>query len=271
MAVDAKLQRGLQVAVDRWAAELRAKRQAATDREVLRSTAQQYREEMGNGINRCQEDLDRYDNDTVFAIQTYVTPDNPGQGELFLSWALRDRPKRNMTITEPYDHFEVKTENSPRGRWIPQNCHFSSATRTWTGEYEAEPGKSPNLVARSQTTNAVKYRDQIDRLRGEKRRLAASLAEREAEWADRFTESGGSEDEPKSETDKQLETAKDLAEQLRQEKPSIDKAFDAAARKRYGKSPRNVTMEDLFEFVASAGLDFDLVKPLKRQLADVDL
>ncbi|KAK1750069.1 hypothetical protein QBC47DRAFT_332421 [Echria macrotheca] len=282
LAIDARLQRGLQIAIDRWSTELRNLRRAATDRQALRSSLQQTKEELTNSIARLEEDLDRLDNDTVYAIQTYSTDDDPSAVSLFFKGTIfRQRIRGTLPITEPeYERFTVETEDNARGRWIQQNCGFDSGTKTWRGQYEGQPGKAPNLLARSQTTNRVKYRDLIAEKRRLKRQDEARLADNQSEMADRFAAlslGNGAGEDGDGETDKKLEelvtrveTARNLVEILRQPDPPIDKAFNDAARSRYIKRPSEITDAHLLDFVKAAELPFDLVRPLKKELADVD-
>ncbi|OIW28704.1 hypothetical protein CONLIGDRAFT_390352 [Coniochaeta ligniaria NRRL 30616] len=280
LAIDAKLQRRLQVAIDGWSSNLRELKKAATDRQALRSSLQQTMAELTNSIARCQEDLDRWDNDTVFPIQTYTTDDDPSAMALFFKGTIfRRRVKGTMSITESaYERFTVEPTSSARGRWLTQNCGYDAATKTWRGEYEGEPGKSPNLLARSQTTNRIKYRDVIADKRRSKRNYETKMADHEAEWSERFAGlslEAAAEKTGDNETDRKLdqlvlyvETAKNLVEILRQPDPPIDKAFNASAQSRYTKRPGEVTDKDLIDFVIAAELSFDLVKPLKKELTD---
>ncbi|KAK0636073.1 hypothetical protein B0T17DRAFT_612857 [Bombardia bombarda] len=278
LTIDAKLQRGLQMAIDSWTVDLRMKREAATDREALKSKLLQQKEEGNNAMSRLQEELDRIDTTTVFSIRTYVTEDDPSVWRVLKDWTFRKRIRATFPITESeYDEFEVVTENSPRGKWIPQDCHYDSKTRTWTGTYESEPGKSPNLIAKAQTTNQVKHRQRIEELRREKRRLKASLVENQMESEQRYGAERMSE-QPESERDEQLnqlvrqvETASHLIEVLRQKSPPIDKAFNEAARVRYTKRPGEISVQDLIDFAAAAELEFDIVRPLRRELVGADL
>ncbi|KAK0741549.1 hypothetical protein B0T18DRAFT_420344 [Schizothecium vesticola] len=282
VAIDTKLQRGLQVAIDRWSADLRDVRRAATDRQALRSSLQQMTTELTNSIDRLQSDLDRFDNDTAFLISTYTTNDDPSAVSLFFKGTVfRQRIQGSMTVTEPgYERFTVDTENCGRGRWLTQSCGFDAGGKTWRGQYEGEPGKAPNLLARSQTTNRVKYRDIIADKRREKRHDETKLADKQAELGERFTQLGldPSAESNDNDTDKKLdklvlyvETARNLVEVLRQPDPPIDKAFNAAARSRYVKRPGAITKQDLVDFIAAADLEFDLVGPLKKELADAEL
>jgi GTPase SAR1 family protein len=269
LAVDKQLQLYLQRALGMWNEQLKGLRREATDRDALRSTLLQRQEGLENTIQRVESDLERYDNDTEYSIRTYATQDDPGVLELFCKWAVRSRIRNTMTIQEPeYAEFNVDATNSTRAKWASKR--YEPDTRTWTGVYEGAPGKVPNMVARSFTTNRVKYLDRISQLRAELGRAKGDLAEAQAMWDERMLRSAEAGSEPSTGNEAmdalvmQVEAASDLAQILGQATPPVDKAFGAASRIRYRKQPRDIGYEDLFALVREARPD--LLNPLHAAL-----
>jgi GTPase SAR1 family protein len=264
-AIDKRIQSYLQTASEAWTVELKSARRNASDRDAFRSTLKQRKEELENRIARLQADLDLIDNDTEFAIQTHTTQDDPGVIELFGRWIVRSRVRNTMHIKEDsYPEFDVRADDSTRASWVSKS--FNPTTRTWSGEYEGDPGRAPNLVARSFTTNRVKHRQRIVELRVLLRRERASLAENQSQWDQRM-ESADSDSSENSMMDKlvmQIEAANDLSGILEQPRPPVDKAYGEASRKRYKKSPRDIGHQDLYDLVGEAKPE--LLKPLQRVL-----
>ncbi|KAF5242173.1 hypothetical protein FANTH_8805 [Fusarium anthophilum] len=262
-AIDKRIQLYLQDASDAWTAQLKSARRSVSDRDVYRSTLIQRREELENHIARLQGDMELYDNDTEFAIRTYTTQDDPGVLELFGRWVIRSRVRNTMHIKEDeYPEFEVRADSSTRATWVSRT--YNPGTRTWIGEYEGEPGKVPNLVARSSTTNRIKYRQRIMELGTQLRREQASLTENQSQWDQRFGNADSTSSE-NSELDKlvnQIEAANDLSAMLEQSTPPLDKAYTEASRKRYSKAPRDIGHQDLYDLVSET--KSDLLKPLQR-------
>ncbi|KAK3329985.1 hypothetical protein B0H66DRAFT_42662 [Apodospora peruviana] len=278
--VDAKLQRGLEVAISRWEETLNESRDNASEREAFRSEVQQHKESLANAIARCKTDLDCWDNDTRFTINSYMTADNPSAAGLFFKGTIfRQSIAGTLPITEAdYEEFWVATEDGPTGSWGSYN--FTANPRKWVGTYTGKPGKAPNLLAKSWTTNRVKYKDQITRVRRELRGFEATLDQKEVTWKLRFDKlATGQTGAPKTETDRKLEelvsrieTSKHLVEILSQKSPPMDTGFNVAARKRYAKLPTQIRVEDLYDFVRAASLEIDLLKPLRQVgLEDYDL
>jgi GTPase SAR1 family protein len=269
--IDKRLQRYLQTAIDRWTLELRETQKSASMDQAFRSTLLQRKEELTNSIARREMDLERWDNETQYALQTYTTADDPSVAELFFNSIFRRRIKNSLKISQPnYDYFDVTAEDSTRATWVSKR--LDPGSRTWTGEYEGVPGKAPNLVARAYTTNRVVYRQDIARLKSEMRVDRSNLADNQAQWDERFN---SDESQPKSSVDvkletlgKQIEAAKNLVKVLEHPNPPMDVAFNEASRTRYKKAVPDVNMQDLLDFVRAARLDVDLVKPLRRELDD---
>ncbi|KAF5021792.1 hypothetical protein F66182_6167 [Fusarium sp. NRRL 66182] len=276
--IDAKLQRGLEVAISSWSetlAEIRAS-DATNAVELLRSEIQQNKEFLSNAIARCSADLSRWDNDTRWELTPHMTSHSPSGAKLFFKGSIfRQKITGTINVTEDeHDEFWVTTHDGPTGSWL--DYHWETSPRKWIGNYEGKPGKSPSLLAKSWTTNRVKYKNDIAKARRELRAFEATLAEKEKTWEQKFSKIPATS---KTDTDRKLEelvswieTSKHLAEILSQKSPPIDTGFNAAARRRYGKLPSQIGTEDLYEFVRAAALDFELVKPLKRVgLEDYDL
>jgi hypothetical protein len=264
-AIDRRLQLYLQTASEAWTTELKTMRRNASERDAFRSTLKQRKEELENHIARLEADLELIDNDTEFSIKTYTTQDDPGVIELFGRWVVRSRVRNTMHIKEDsYPEFDVRADNTSRAMWVSKS--FNPTTGTWSGEYEAAPGRAPNLVARSFTTNRVKYRQRIAELRAQLRRERASLTENQSQWDQRMA---SVDDEPSenSQMDKlvmQIEAANDLFGILEQATPPVDKAYGEASRTRYGRSPRDIGHKDLYDLVSEAKPE--LIKPLQRVL-----
>ncbi|KAF5684302.1 hypothetical protein FCIRC_4005 [Fusarium circinatum] len=262
-AIDKRIQLYLQNASDSWTAELKSARRNVSDRDAYASTLGQRKKELEHHIARLQGDMELYDNDTEFAIRTYATQDDPGVLESFGRWVIRSRIRNTMHIKEDeYPEFDVRADNSSRAIWVSRT--YNPSTHTWIGEYEGEPGKAPNLVARSYTTNRIKYRQRIMELRTQLRREQASLAENQSQWDQRFVGADSTSSEI-SELDrlvKQIEAANDLSAMLEQSTPPVDKAYTEASRKRYGKAPRDIGHQELYNLVSEAKPD--LLKPLQR-------
>jgi hypothetical protein len=176
---------------------------------------------------------------------------------LFGRWIIRKKVKGTYHIKEnEYEEYDVEPQNGVNDRWTSYSFDYDS--NSWTGDYEAKPGKVPSLVARSYTTNRVKYRDRISELKADLRRTRDSLAEINVN-IETYCSSDTKGKNPKLDRlVEQITEAKDLYELLGKRNPSLDKGFDEAARVRYRKDVTKISPRDLFDMVRG-------VKPMLEQ------
>ena len=253
-AVDKRLQSYLSFAVGQWDAEKREVLKNVSKAEALQSHFEQQHQELSDDVTRIKSDLERYDNDSEYTIQTHTTTDNETAPMLVLKWAFRIK-KNSYYIKEPdYEEYKVQPQNGINSKWISHS--FDHTSNSWTGNYEAKPGKIPYLTARSYTTNRVYHRDAISSLQSQLRRARASLAENESNSA---IYGQDADQNPRLETLVAWITAsKDLIELLGAESPSLDTSFDEAARCRYQKPLNRKWHDDLL----------DMAKVVKPELED---
>jgi GTPase SAR1 family protein len=264
-AIDRVMQSLLNFAVNQWEADKRDLLQHVSNEEALHSHFEQQHREITDDISRFESDLDRYDNDSEFTIQKYMTSDDASAPELGLRWILRAKMKNSFYIQEPdYPEYQVDAQNGVNDRWTSHSFDYSS--NSWTGYYEANPGKLPRLTARSYTTNRVFHRDTISKLRSDVRRARVRLAQNDAMLARHAPADSGNQNPKLEAFVSWITTAKDLVEVLGQKEPPLDLSFDEAARSRYAKQPRNVDQGDVFYMVKL--VKPELVKPLRAVLMD---
>ena len=248
-AADKRLQSFLNFAIGVWDTEKRELLKDVSKGEALRSHFEQQHQELSDDISRITSDLERYDNDSEYTIQTHTTTDDETAPMLLLKWAFRVKKKNSYHIKEPdYDDYNVEPQNGMNSKWTSHS--FDHVTNSWTGDYEAKPGKIPYLTARSYTTNRVYHRDAISSLRSQLRRARASLAENESN-ATIYAQEGDLN--PRLETlVAWITSSKDLVELLGADSPPIDTSFDEAARRRYQKPPNTISHDDLLDMVKVA-------------------
>ena len=261
-AIDRVMQSLLNFAINQWEADKRDLLQHVSKEEALRSHFEQQHRELSDDISRFETDLARYDNDSEYTIQTYTTSDDASAPELFARWALRLKLKNAFYIDEPdYPEYQVDAQDGVNDRWTSRSFDYGS--NSWTGYYEARPGKLPRLTARSYTTNRVIHRDAIARLRGDVRRARVRLAENDAMLALHAPPDGSQN--PKLEALVGcIAAAKDLVEVLGQKEPPLDLSFDEAARSRYAKQPSIVGQADVLYMVRLAKPELE--RPLRAVL-----
>lgn len=267
-AVDKRLQSYLLHAINQWDIEKSDELRKSSKEVATRSYLEQLNKELLDDIGRIKSELERYDNDSEYTINTHVTSDDASAPELFLRWAFRIPMSHEYSIQEPnFEEFDVAPQNAVGHRWISHT--FDHSTNTWKGKYEADPGKVPRLTARSFTTSRVYHRDLISSLKSQLRRAKASFAEneshREIHAADHEV---GDQNIKLEKLVEWITAAKDLSEVLQAERPPLDKSFDEAARMRYKKSPNKIEPEDLFDTVT--GMKPVILRPLRDVLSDVD-
>ncbi|TGJ83242.1 hypothetical protein E0Z10_g5512 [Xylaria hypoxylon] len=265
-SIDNRLQILLIRAIDKWKGDLHVARENASEHEAFKATLLQRKEELENNLARLQEDLDRLDNDTEYTIETWTSKDDASAWELLGRSIIRRRIKKKVVIRQPeYPNFKVSAEDSISGSWISKGLVEAGAA--WAGEYEGKVGRIPHLVVRCYTTNREKYRARITEFRTQLRRDKARLAENQDTWNSKMN---GQVAEPdhNSKLDNLvvwIEAGNNMVALLEQETPPVDKAFDGAARARYSKSPRDIRVRHLFDFVK--GAKPDLLVPLREALA----
>ena len=254
-AADKRLQSYLSFAIGIWDGEKRELLKNVSKGEALRSHFEQQHQELSDDISRIQSDLERYDNDSEYTIQTHTTTDDETAPMLVLKWAFRIKKKNSYHVKEPdYGEYSVEPQDGVNCKWTSHS--FDHISNSWTGSYEAKPGRIPYLTARSYTTNRVYHRDAISSLRSQLRRARASLAENESN-STIYAQDG--DQDPRLETlVAWITSSKDLVELLGAESPPLDTSFDEAARHRYQKPPNGICHDDLL----------DMVKVAKPELED---
>lgn len=266
-AVDKRLQSYLLHAISQWNIEKDDEFRKSTKEEATRSYLEQLNKEHLDDIARIKSDLERYDNDSEYTINTHVTSDDASAPELFFRWAFRLPMSNEYSIQEPdFEEFYVAPQNGVGHRWISHT--FDHPTKTWNGKYEADPGKVPRLIARSFTTNRVYHQDKISSLKSQLRPAKVSLVKNEANRKIHAADEVGGQNIKLERLVEWITAAKDLSEVLQAERPPLDKSFDEAARKRYKKSPDKIEPEDLFDTVK--GMKPVKLRPLRDMLSDID-
>lgn len=264
-AVDKQLQSYLLQAIDQWNTDKTEELRKSSKDEAMLCYLDQQAKECTDNIARIGSDLERYDNDSEYTINTHVTSDDASAPALFFRWAFRIPMSNEYSIQEPnFEGFDVEPQAGVGHRWISHT--FDHSKNTWKGKYEADPGKVPRLTARSFTTSRVYYQDEISSLKAQLRRANASLAENESNREIHAEDYVGGQNPKLEKLVEWITAAKDLHEVLQVERPPLDTSFDEAARKRYRKSPNKITPEDLFDTVK--GMKPAILKPLRDVLGD---
>lgn len=264
-AVDKQLQFYLLQAIGQWDIDKRDELRKSSKEEAMRSYLEQLNQEHSDDIARIQSDLERYDNDSEYTINTHVTSDDASAPALFFRWAFRIPMSNEYSIQEPdFEKFDVEPQDGVGHRWISYT--FDHSENTWKGKYEADPGKVPRLTARSFTTSRVYYRNEISSLKSQLRRAKEYLADNKSNRENHAADYIGDQNPKLEKLVEWITAAKDLNEVLRAERPPLDTSFDEAARKRYRKSPNKIKPEDLFDTVK--GMKPAILKPLRDVLGD---
>lgn len=262
-AIDKRLQSFLNFAIGRWDSERHELIKTVSKEEAMRSHFTKEQQEISDHIVRIESDLERYDNDSEYTIQTHTTTDDETAPKLFLKWAFRIKTKNSYYIKEPdYDSYNVTPQDGLASKWTSHT--FDHADNSWTGNYEAKPGKVPYLTARSHTTNRLYHQDTIASLRTQLRRARESLAENKTNFAAFGLDRSGEQDPQLESLVSWITASKDLRELLGAESPPLDTSFDEAARSRYQKAPQAVDHGDLLDMVKVAKPA--LAQPLKEML-----
>lgn len=262
-AIDKRLQSFLNFAIGQWDSERHELIKTVSMVEGLRSHFSEVDQEISNNIVRIESDLERYDNDSEYTIQTHTTTDDETAPKLFINWALRIKKKNSYFIKEPdYESYEVTPQNGVASTWTSHT--FDHAENSWTGTYEAKPGKIPYLTARSHTTNRVYHQKTISLLQTQLRNARLSLAANKTKSEAFGVDSSGDQNPRLESLVSWITASKDVGELLGTESPPLDTSFDEAARRRYQKAPQAVGHGDLLDMVTIAKPA--LVKPLKEML-----
>ncbi|KAL8389057.1 hypothetical protein RB595_008822 [Gaeumannomyces hyphopodioides] len=279
-AVDARLQRFLAAAIERWSGEQKEALERVSATEVSENETLQLHENLDYSIKRCSEELKLLDNNTHFDLRPYMTHDDPNGWFLFFGGTiLRMTTKNSMEITEPGfgpDEFFVDAVDGPTGKWGAHE--WKDHPRTWVGKYEGSPGRAPRLLAKSYTFNRIKYKEKIADLKkqmwGNEARLEESKAiwnarrKQQTEVGDTMTTGSQTETEKLKALRSWIEAARNLQQVLDQKCPPIEKGFNEAARKRYQKTSDKIGIPDLYDCVGAANLNIDLLTPLKALSLD---
>jgi len=263
IAIDKTLQSYLGFAINQWELEKREVLKTVSKDEQLRSFFEQTHQELSDDITRLEEELERYDNDSEYTINKYTTSDDASAPALFAKWAFRIKIRNAYYIKEPdYKEYQVEPSDGVNDKWTSHT--FDHGDNSWTGHYQAKPGKLPRLTARSFTTNRVYHRDTISSLRSQLRRAKASLAENEQKTLELVENKAGPGNMKLDNLVDWITASKNLQEILGAESPPLDKSFDEASRARYSKSPSKISPMDLLNMITVTNPE--LVEPMKYVL-----
>lgn len=264
-AVDKRLQSYLLQAIDQWKTDKTEELRKSSKDEATLCYLKQLNKEYIDDIARIRSDLERYDNDSEYTINTHVTSDDASAPALFLRWAFRVPMRNEYSIQEPdFEEFHVEPQNGVGQRWSSHTFDYSN--NTWKGKYEADPGIVPRLTARSFTSSRLYHHDKISSLKSQLSRAKVRLAENESAREINAVDDIGGQNLKLEELVEWITAAKDLSEVLQAERPPLDTSFDEVARKRYKKSPNKIEPEDLFDTVK--GMKPVILRPLKDVLSD---
>jgi GTPase SAR1 family protein len=263
LAADKELQSLLNFSIGQWESEKRDVLKTVSKNEGMRSYFEQQHQELSDDLTRLEKDLEIYDNNSEFTIQKYTTQDDETAPALFAKWAFRVKIKNSFYVKEPkYGEFQVDAKDGVHDRWV--STSYDRSENSWTGQYQAKPGKIPRLTVRTFTTNRVFHQDTISSLRTQLRRTRASLAENEAKSEDLVEKKEGEKSQRLDTLVECITASKDMIEILGAESPPLDASFDEASRIRYSKSPGTVNATDLLNLVKI--VKPNLENPLKEIL-----
>jgi hypothetical protein len=258
-AVDSHLQELLREAVSKWEGEKHNILKTLNPADEHSSNVRQSHDERANHKAQIEKDLRTYENDEKFTLQRYNTADTADEVSfvgLLINQVL-GKPIQALFVIRAEifnDNFQVDIDTrDPRnvGTWIRNECKFEVVEtkpkykRSWTGKYEAEPGKRPQLHAISYVPNRVYHKEKIQNSKEE-------IAKIDMEMAKEAPTTGANLNPKVEELMQWITSAKDLIEVLGQETPPLDTGFDKAARRRYRKEPSKADVDDLLDVVRVA-------------------
>lgn len=167
--------------------KIRAKQKGLSEdnkgRAEERLAAQDTIDSLKNKLVILDAELARINDDSKFIIKRYPTG-GFSYWNVFasnFSSALTGSEK----IREP-DHpgFQVQADDSPSGKWTSKG--WTQQDVEWRGEYQAEKGKRPRLVAKSYLTNKIIHKDRIRELEAQSRHHHHDLRCAEQDWKAEF-------------------------------------------------------------------------------------
>jgi GTPase SAR1 family protein len=257
--IDSHLQELLREAVSKWEVEKHNILKTLNPADEHSSNVRQSHDERANHKAQIEKDLRAYENDEKFTLQRYNTADTAAEVSsvgLLINQVFGKRIQASFSIRAEIfnDKFQVDINTpDPRnvGTWITDEWIYAEDKtnpkyrRTWTGKYEAEPGKRPQLHAISYVPNFVYHKEKIQKSKKEIDKI-------EMEMAKEAPTTGANLNPKVEELMQWITSAKDLMEVLGQETPPLDTGFDKAARRRYRKEPSKADVDDLLDVVRVA-------------------
>lgn len=201
-------------------------------------------------LERHKAQLEQYNNDTEFSINTHYTTEKHGWWSTTGRKAVFYKTTGSKTIKEPnHPGFLVRQINDAEARWTSSKMNGDE----WIGEYEGNRGLIPHLAAKTYTTNRQFYAKEIRELDNTIYELETDIKVDKQQAAYLKSKDLEDDDPEVKKIGQLIAQCADVRAGLMQENVDIATGFDDAALnaaiRRYRKKPENVEVIDLMDYI----------------------